>query len=198
MFMSRFWKTALRTLLTLALSLPLWAGDAAPASGSAPAAGNNSLNSSTIRAEGNASLNSGLVGLLVNKGLITSTEANDLLSGPASEVTGNLLKLLKAKGLVSDADLANLGGAPAAAMPAEPAASAVLATPHVSAAQAATSSSPTANPPTTIPAVAPLRVLPIDVPKQAGMIPDIKLGSGANIKLYGFYKAFQRRSDFRL
>ncbi len=37
--------------------------------------------------------------------------------------------------------------------------------------------------------MAPLRVLPIDVPKQGGLIPDIKLGSGANMKLYGFFKA---------
>ena len=43
--------------------------------------------------------------------------------------------------------------------------------------------------PAVIPAVAPVRVLPIDVPKQGGLIPDIKLGSGANMKLYGFYKA---------
>jgi hypothetical protein len=40
-----------------------------------------------------------------------------------------------------------------------------------------------------IPAVAPVRVLPIDLPKQGGMIPDIRLGSGANMKIYGFYKA---------
>jgi hypothetical protein len=40
-----------------------------------------------------------------------------------------------------------------------------------------------------IPAVAPVRVLPIDIPKQGGLIPDIKLGSGANLKLYGFFKA---------
>src|ERR1700719_1819840 len=57
-----------------------------------------------------------------------------------------------------------------------------------------TGQSPTGTPPSTertagIPAVAPLRVLPIDVPKQGGMIPDIRLGSGANMKLYGFYKA---------
>jgi len=43
--------------------------------------------------------------------------------------------------------------------------------------------------PKVIPAVAPLRVLPIDIPKQGGLIPDIKLGSGANMKLYGFFKA---------
>ena len=37
--------------------------------------------------------------------------------------------------------------------------------------------------------MAPLRVLPIDLPKHGGLIPDIKLGSGANLKLYGFFKA---------
>jgi hypothetical protein len=44
-------------------------------------------------------------------------------------------------------------------------------------------------PPSFIPAVAPVRVLPIDLPKQGGLIPDIHLGSGANVKLYGFFKA---------
>src|SRR5260370_139940 len=34
-----------------------------------------------------------------------------------------------------------------------------------------------------------VRVLQIDVPKQGGLIPDIKLGSGANMKIYGFFKA---------
>src|SRR5258708_19916095 len=43
--------------------------------------------------------------------------------------------------------------------------------------------------PKVVPAAAPLRVLPIDIAKQGGLIPDIKLGSGANMKLYGFFKA---------
>src|SRR5260370_18353359 len=43
--------------------------------------------------------------------------------------------------------------------------------------------------PKVVPAVAPLRVLPIDIAKQGGLIPDIKLGSGANMKLYGCFKA---------
>jgi hypothetical protein len=34
-----------------------------------------------------------------------------------------------------------------------------------------------------------VRVLPIAIPKQGGLIPDIHLGSGANLKLYGFFKA---------
>ena len=42
----------------------------------------------------------------------------------------------------------------------------------------------------TIPAVAPVRVLPIGLPKDPkGIIPDIKLGSGIMINPYGFFKA---------
>src|SRR5260370_4462280 len=43
--------------------------------------------------------------------------------------------------------------------------------------------------PTVVPAGTPLRVLLLDVPKQVGRMPDIKLGSGASMKLYGFFKA---------
>ena len=42
--------------------------------------------------------------------------------------------------------------------------------------------------PTVIAAVAPVRLLGIDPPKREGLIPDIKLGSGARLKLYGFFK----------
>jgi hypothetical protein len=42
----------------------------------------------------------------------------------------------------------------------------------------------------TIPAVAPVRVLPIGLPRDPkGIIPDIKLGSGAMLNIYGFLKA---------
>src|SRR6202008_3115484 len=43
--------------------------------------------------------------------------------------------------------------------------------------------------PAVIPAIAPTRGLPIGVPKQGGWIPDLKLGSGVSLKLYGFDKA---------
>jgi hypothetical protein len=193
--MSRSLKSILPILLTVAVCVPLWAGDAAPASGGAPAAGNDSLTSSTIRSEGDATLRSGLVGLLVSKGLITSSEASSLLSAPASDVTANLLKLLKDKGLISNADLAQVtktampvSAVTTSAIPTSAPAvvSAVIETPQSSASQA--TATPAAAP-AVIPAVAPLRVLPIDVPKQSGLIPDIKLGSGANMKIYGFYKA---------
>jgi hypothetical protein len=42
--------------------------------------------------------------------------------------------------------------------------------------------------PKVIPAVAPLRVLQLEPSKVDGMIPDIKLGSGARLKLYGMVK----------
>jgi hypothetical protein len=40
-----------------------------------------------------------------------------------------------------------------------------------------------------IPAVTPLRVLQLEPTQKNGRVPDIKLGSGAKIKLYGFVKA---------
>jgi len=43
--------------------------------------------------------------------------------------------------------------------------------------------------PAVIPGVAPVRVLTNDPPKAGGMVPDIKLGSGAKVKLYGFVKS---------
>jgi hypothetical protein len=39
-----------------------------------------------------------------------------------------------------------------------------------------------------IPAVSPLRVLPITVPKKNGLTPDIKLGTGVTLRPYGFFK----------
>src|SRR5262249_24428448 len=45
--------------------------------------------------------------------------------------------------------------------------------------------------PTPVPviaAVAPVRLIGIDVPKREGLIPDIKLGTGARLKLYGIFK----------
>lgn len=43
--------------------------------------------------------------------------------------------------------------------------------------------------PAVIPGVTPVRVLTNDPPKAGGMVPDIRLGSGAKLKLYGFIKS---------
>jgi hypothetical protein len=42
--------------------------------------------------------------------------------------------------------------------------------------------------PSFVPAINPIRPLPIDAPKNDGLIPDVRLGSGAKMKIYGFYK----------
>lgn len=47
---------------------------------------------------------------------------------------------------------------------------------------------PQPSPPTKIAAIAPVRLLGIDLPKREGLIPDIKLGTGARLKLYGIFK----------
>ena len=66
----------------------------------------------------------------------------------------------------------------------------VLHSPNAAQASSAVPATPPApSGPPVISAVAPVRVLPIDLPKQGGLIPDIHLGSGANVKLYGFFKA---------
>src|ERR1700704_6674733 len=47
---------------------------------------------------------------------------------------------------------------------------------------------PQPTPPKASAAVAPVRLLGIDTPKREGLIPDIKLGNGARLKLYGIFK----------
>jgi hypothetical protein len=116
--------------------------------------------------------NARLAQLLVEKGLISSQEYTATVTpavapGVTAAVTAASLDSSKAR--LSDAVLHT--STVVAAAPARP------ATP------------PDSQEPPVIPAITPTRVLPIDIPKQGGMIPDIHLGSGANVKLYGFYKA---------
>jgi len=129
-----------------------------------------------------------LLQLLVSKGVINGEEAKSLVGTPAQQ-RAKLLELLRQKGILSAADYDAL--APTAAEQVD--SNLVASTSPIVPAGLVQSSSqiPASKPvePPIIPAVAPLRVLPIDLPKQGGMIPDIRLGSGANLKLYGFYKS---------
>lgn len=146
------------------------AGDPSPAPSPSP---NPSVGLGIAPSASDANVTA-LLGVLVMKGVLAPTEANAIRDASPTAQFQALVQTLSQKGLVSAQDLSvitavpgpmALATQPAAQAPAKPAG------------------------PSVIPAVAPLRVLPIDIPKQAGMIPDIKLGSGANIKLYGFYKA---------
>ena len=143
--------------------------------------------------ENHQSACSPLVKLLESKGILTAEEASsiDRASSP-DEANARLAQLLVSKGLISDQEYKTTFGEPAAPAPAG--AHYVEAVYHAPA--VATTSNQSAAPPqpraevTALPpGIAPLRVLPIDLPKQGGLIPDIKLGSGANMKLYGFFKA---------
>ncbi len=125
-----------------------------------------------------------LIKLLLSKGLITISEAQTLAAGSSSAGQRDALAaLLLSKGIISAAELdaARPANQPApmvnAALKTEP----VAAKPNPAATVAQTA-------PAVIPAIAPIRVLQLEGGKRDGLIPDIKLGSGAKIKIYGFFK----------
>jgi len=156
---------------------------------------------------GNNSAVNPLVRVLRAKGILTDEEVAQLSqASSASDANQRLAKLLLVKGVISQADydqsvaVPDMMNASSTAVTAPTVIAAVYRVPVNNGANVAPVSSVAPSgtrpsdqaasaAPAVIPAVAPLRVLPIDVPKQGGLIPDIKLGSGANMKLYGFFKA---------
>ncbi len=143
-----------------------------------------------------------LLKILVSKGVITPEEAKFVGAGTAENQREKLIYLLKQKGLLDTADVNALNTtapAPSSQAAAVPVANtstgsaklrpAVLSTTTaVIDPQAAAAPAKPAGP-KVVPAVAPIRVLQTEATKKDGMIPDIKLGSGARLKLYGFLKA---------
>jgi hypothetical protein len=134
--------------------------------------------------------NTNLLDLLVKKGILSTSEATSLRSLSGSAGMEQLLMLLKSKGVVNDSEAAELK----AAADAEPThaladtmsggASASLVTPQAAQVKPAEPAGPTV-----IPAIAPVRVLPIDPPSKDNLAKGITLGSGARIMPYGFIKA---------
>jgi hypothetical protein len=157
------------------------------------------LSATAQQQENHSPNNNALVLLLQSKGILSPDDVASINQATSpDEASARLAKLLEEKGLISQAEYkstvaptnaAVLNVTPVSLEPSKVHLSnAVLQTP------AQSGQTPTGTPPTPperpgISAVAPLRVLPIDAPKQGGVIPDIHLGSGANMKLYGFYKA---------
>jgi len=143
-----------------------------------------------------------LVQLLQAKGILTPEEATQIsAAASAEEANAKLAQVLVSKGLISQQEYVNTVGATGSASASSAAApsgkahllSALFHSTPSEASDTTLSSDPfTYGAPgqegSVIPAVAPLRVLPIDVPKQGGLIPDLQLGSGAKMKLYGFFK----------
>lgn len=124
-----------------------------------------------------------LVRMLVTKGVLTETEGNAITSsGTVAEQRDRLAVLLREKGIISAAEY----DAVHTVVPVGETV-ALSAKPTSPKAEPAQPPTPQATPPV-IAAVAPTRLLPIDLPKREGLIPDIKIGAGARLKLYGFFK----------
>jgi len=139
--------------------------------------------------------NNPLLVLLQAKGIISSQEAATVNQATsAEEANSRLAQLLVGKGLISEQEYKATFTSTASAGSTAQLINAVYrpeptAPSNNSQPAQAASKPPAPSGPAVIPAVAPLRVLPLDIPKQGGLIPDIKLGGGASMKVYGFYKA---------
>jgi len=136
-----------------------------------------------------------LVRILAAKGILSADEFLELAGEEPAQQRSLLVHLLRKKGLLTDAEMnAVLGTAPAPAAARAPvlmAAATVAPLPAAPAAAPAPVIAPAAvvKPKAVAPAVTPLRVLQVDPAKKDGMIPDLKLGSGARLKLSGFVRA---------
>lgn len=129
-----------------------------------------------------------LVRVLISKGVLNEVEGRTIsASATPSEQRDRLATLLRDKGLLSVAEYE----AVRTVVPTEDKTKTLASAPENAAPAATETPRETQTPapaPTVIAAVAPVRLLGIDSPKREGLIPDIKLGTGARVKLYGFFK----------
>lgn len=129
-----------------------------------------------------------LVRVLVSKGVLNELEGRTIsASGTPSEQRDRLATVLREKGLLSAAEYEAVRTVAATENKTKTLASSASNAGPPTAETALNTQTP-APAPTVIAAVAPVRLLGIDLPKREGLIPDIKLGTGARVKLYGFFK----------
>jgi len=131
-----------------------------------------------------------LVQILLKKGILTVDDVKSLEAGSASRQQALLIELLQKKGVISASEAENLGATPASAQ-VSPAlvASTVPIVPATASAYATELQAAKMEAPKVIPAITPLRVLQLEPSMPNGMIPDLKLGSGVKLKIYGLVKA---------
>ena len=198
-------KQLLSSLLVLAIAAsPVMAGsnDAKTASGNTANAANTtsaeatppaaSPNLSSSAADANVTA---LLGVLVMKGVLAPNEADAIRNAAPTAQFQALVDALARKGVVSAADLS--AATNPAAQPSTPAAAPAAVRETVSASasspepalasQAAATAPPTPPPPAVIPAIAPVRVFPVDPPKTGGLL-GLKVGP-VTLAPYGFVKA---------
>ncbi len=172
--------------ILFALILTLTATQLALAQASNPEASASNKDKATANSS-NVVIADPLLRMLIAKGVLTETEGHSISeTGNAVEQRDRLLNLLRDKGILSSAEYE-------AVRPVVPVADQVALSATSSPAVADPKREPPVAPqaapaPAVIAAVAPTRLLPIDFPKREGLIPDIKLGTGARVKLYGFFK----------
>src|SRR6185295_18183803 len=127
-----------------------------------------------------------LVRVLQAKGILTETEARAITTNASpAEQRDRLATLLRDKGVISATEFEAIRA---------PAASTEIKT--ITAEYKTRTPSPVEQPvepkpqptPAVIAAIAPVRLQGIDSPKREGLIPDIKLGTGARLKFYGIFK----------
>lgn len=132
-----------------------------------------------------------LVRVLIAKGLLTTEEGRAVSAAATpAEQRDRLASLLRDKGLISPAEYEAVRTVAPAVVATSPTAERVAAS---SAALKSDGAPPAQNPsaaptPTVIAVVAPTRLLQVDPPKREGLIPDLKLGTGARVKFYGVFK----------
>jgi hypothetical protein len=196
-FMSKFRKSFCTLLLTIVATAPVLVAtdDAVPAnsgtgtnatSAAEPAPGPAPLSATPAVNSGNVTA---LLGILVMKGVLAPTEAKAIQGAAPGTEFQALVNVLSSKGLVSASDLSALATASPAPQPSAAAVpvDAALVTPGTpSSPQAAKETKPAG--PTVVPAIAPVRVLPVDPPTKDGLVAAFKIGP---IKMtpYGFIKA---------
>ena len=172
-------------VFVLCLSITFVLGDCALAQ--QPAANNSAV--------------SPLVRVLQAKGILTDEEVAQLSqASSASDANQRLAKLLLIKGVISQADydqsvaFPGMMNASSTAVTAPTAIAAVYRVPVNNGAnpesmQAKPAAQAASGAPAVIPAVAPVRALPVDTPKREGIAPDLKLGNNIRFRPYGFFKA---------
>ncbi|MGD0987938.1 MAG: hypothetical protein ABR874_09010 [Candidatus Sulfotelmatobacter sp.] len=208
------WKKSLSTILLAAVSVASVLAEDNGAKTSNTSAGTaGSAEASPVPASPNLNLPAtdanvtALLGVLVMKGVLAPNEAKSIQSASPSAQFQALVEALSRKGVLSAADLsaaASPAAQPSAAQPSAPAApaaapetvSAVLASPEASPQQSQTQPRPPLpsrvageRPPLgpVAPAIAPIRVFPVDAPKTGGLA-GIKEGP-ITLAPYGFIKA---------
>src|SRR5437588_2055221 len=124
-----------------------------------------------------------LVQVLRAKGVLTEAEARSISANASTaEQRERLAVLLRDKGVLSPAEFEALRANTSSPVARTITADYKTTSPNPAAA------APQPTPTKVIAAVVPTRLLGIEVPKREGLIPDIKLGTGARLKLYGIFK----------